>query len=109
MLLSRSAQLASISKRAGAGAACLAATLVVTWLLCSTETVGLPGVDLKKNTVIEPGKSFDISFECPRLDVQSKNVADVGALVLLIDADANCQLADVTLNGKRLEQRGFSR
>ncbi len=75
------------------------------WLLCSTETLGLPWGGFENNTVIVPGKSFDIPFEFPRFDTQSKDVTDVGAVLLFIDADANCQSLDVTLNGKRLEQK----
>lgn len=98
-------QVASNGKRAGVGVGCLAAMLILTWILCSTETLGLPWEGFEKSTVIEPGKSFDISFEIPRISNQSKIESDIGALLLLIDADANCQFADVSLNGKHLEQR----
>lgn len=76
------------------GAAIAVMLAFFTWLICTTENLGLPWVGFEEKTIIKPGKSVEIAFDVSTL---KRNKTD-NTVFIFVDADKPVESADVFIN-----------
>lgn len=83
----------------------------IVWLLCASENFALPSQGFWQETLIQPGKELEVSFDYTNVGGVEK--LNPGGVLLLVDADSNVENTTITFNGKLLYSRpipinGFS-
>lgn len=69
-----------------------------TWVICATETMGLPWGGFEAATIIERGKSLDVAFDVSAVKRSERD----NTVFVFVDADESIEQADVIVNGRRL-------